>query len=598
MSISKSNEKKAMGLSIKIVAPAVLAIVAAVAVNYVVFVRGYAKDARASLMEKAAAFTAVADETKNHASRLQSEKAFDGESLLAEALEEVSHGKGYDQTRFYETIPVVVGWTAAGKAAEREHIDFKVAAFEARNPKNEPASGTFRAEMLRDLEAQARSGGEMSLGRIDEKTNTLHYMRAIKLDESCMLCHGDPARYDERDANGKFDGKDPLGFAMEGWKPGDTHGAYEVSMPLATADAHVAGFITNGLWVTVPTIAVAAFGFVFALRRMVTRPLNGLIERIKDVATGDGDLTQRINLNRGDEIGRLAHWFDTFVGTLHGLIRSVADSTNSVAAAATEIAASAEEMAAGLTEQERQTSQVSAAVEEMAASATEVAQKSEATSKAAGDSRHQAEEGGRIVQDTVEEMKMISGEVTSSADSVLDLGKKSEQIGAIIGVINEIADQTNLLALNAAIEAARAGEHGRGFAVVADEVRKLAERTTKATEEVAQSIKEIQNGTGEAVQQIQAGSGRVSKGVDLVNSAGGALAKILDGSRNVVEMVSSIAAAATEQSAATEEIARSVQQISAVTRESNQGANQAAQAAQNLSQNAEQLRAIVGKFKV
>ncbi|QQS09579.1 MAG: methyl-accepting chemotaxis protein [Phycisphaerales bacterium] len=596
MATTDGTPRRVLGLSAKIVVPAVLAIVAAVAVNYVVFVRGYAKDARASLMEKAAAFTAVADETKNHASRLQSEKAFDGESLLAEALEEVSHGKGYDQTRFYETIPVVVGWTAAGKAAEREHIDFKVAAFEARNPKNEPASGTFRAEMLRDLEAQAKSGGEMSLGRIDEKTNTLHYMRAIKLDESCMLCHGDPARYDERDASGKFDGKDPLGFAMEGWKPGDMHGAYEVSMPLERADAQVAGFVKNGLFVSMPTISVVAFGFILAIRNMVTKPLSMLVERIKTVATGD--LTQRVNLSSTDEIGVVAKTFDGFVETFQGLIRTVVDSSNSVAAAATEIAASAEEMAAGLTEQERQTSQVSAAVEEMAASATEVAQKSEATSKAAGDSRHQAEEGGRIVQDTVEEMKMISGEVTSSADSVLDLGKKSEQIGAIIGVINEIADQTNLLALNAAIEAARAGEHGRGFAVVADEVRKLAERTTKATEEVAQSIKEIQNGTGEAVQQIQAGSGRVSKGVDLVNSAGGALAKILDGSRNVVEMVSSIAAAATEQSAATEEIARSVQQISAVTRESNQGANQAAQAAQNLSQNAEQLRAIVGKFKV
>ena len=241
---------------------------------------------------------------------------------------------------------------------------------------------------------------------------------------------------------------------------------------------------------------------------------------------------------------------------------------------------------------------MSAAVEEMASSASEVAQKSEATSKAAADSRSQADEGGKIVAGTVHEMKLISEEVTSSASSVSDLGKKGEQIGAIIEVINDIADQTNLLALNAAIEAARAGEHGRGFAVVADEVRKLAERTTKATEEVAQSIREIQTGTGDAVQKIQSGSGRVSKGVELANSAGDALAKIVAGSGSVVEMVASIAAAATEQSAASEQIARSVQEISAVTRESTQGASQAAQAAANLSKDAERLRSLVAKFKV
>ncbi len=598
MSSAASNGKQGMSLSMKIVLPAIIAIVAVVGANYVVFVRGFAQDARDSLMEKAAAFTAVADEAKNHASRLQSEHAIDTDALLKEALEQIQSGASYDTTRFYQTIPVVVGWTAAGEAAKRENLEFHVAAFQARNPKNQPEEGTFRARMLHDLEAQVASGGQTGLGRIDTTTNMLHFMRAIRLEETCMMCHGDPAKYDATDKDGRFDGKDPLGFAMESWKPGDLHGAYEVVMPLAEVDTQVASFIKSGLWVTIPTVLVSAFAFVFALRRMVTGPLEGLVSRIKDVATGDGDLTKRINLQRGDEIGRLAHWFDTFVDTLHKLIKSVADSTNSVAAASTQIAASAEQMAAGLSKQEQQASQVSAAVEEMASSASEVAQKSEATSRAAADSRQQADEGGKIVAGTVHEMKLISDEVTSSASSVSDLGKKGEQIGAIIEVINDIADQTNLLALNAAIEAARAGEHGRGFAVVADEVRKLAERTTKATEEVAQSIREIQTGTGDAVQKIQSGSGRVGKGVELATSAGDALAKIVSGSNSVVEMVASIAAAATQQSAASEEIARSVQEISAVTRESTQGASQAAQAAANLSKDAEHLRSLVAKFKV
>jgi methyl-accepting chemotaxis protein len=202
------------------------------------------------------------------------------------------------------------------------------------------------------------------------------------------------------------------------------------------------------------------------------------------------------------------------------------------------------------------------------------------------------------VRQTVEEITKIADDVKRSAEAVTSLGKKGEQIGQIIEVINDIAEQTNLLALNAAIEAARAGEHGRGFAVVADEVRKLAERTTTATEEVARSIKEIQADTDGAVKRIESGSKRVAKGVELANNAGGALGKIVDASHSVASMVESIAAAAEEQSAASEQISRSIEQINAVTLESTQGAQQAAQAATQLSQQAELLQSMVGKFKL
>ncbi len=195
-------------------------------------------------------------------------------------------------------------------------------------------------------------------------------------------------------------------------------------------------------------------------------------------------------------------------------------------------------------------------------------------------------------------MESIASDVSKSSQAVTSLGKKGEQIGQIIEVINDIAEQTNLLALNAAIEAARAGEHGRGFAVVADEVRKLAERTTTATEEVARSIKEIQSETDGAVRTIEAGSQRVAKGVELANSAGEALSQIVATSQTVAGMVQSIAAAAEQQSAASEQISRSIEQINAVTLESTQGATQAAQAASQLSQQAETLQALVGRFKV
>jgi methyl-accepting chemotaxis protein len=237
-------------------------------------------------------------------------------------------------------------------------------------------------------------------------------------------------------------------------------------------------------------------------------------------------------------------------------------------------------------------------MEEMSASVVEVARKSTDACRTAEEAGSQATEGGNVVEKTVVEMKGIADQVTESARSVNNLGKKSEQIGQIISVINDIADQTNLLALNAAIEAARAGEHGRGFAVVADEVRKLAERTTTATEEVARSIREIQTDTGAAVGCIEEGTKKVQSGVQFATNAGEALRKIVQGSENVRQMVQSIAAAAEEQSAAGEQISKSVEQINAVTRESAEGAQQSSKAAAELSKQAELLERLVGRFKV
>ncbi len=589
---------KGVGLNAKIVGTALLVMFVVVAVNYVVFLKGYRSDAQRAMIEQASAFTAVADEAKNDASRKLLDGQLNDEELLKEAQEQIAKGSHYAQTRYFNAIPVIVGWHVAAEAAKKENMDFKIVSLEARNPDNAPEAGSFRDQMLRDLTSQVKAGGELSMGRVNSKTNTLHFMRAIKLDESCMSCHGEPARYDARDENGQFDGKDPLGFRMESWPVGYMHGAYEVEMPLSIVDAQVAGFFRNGMLFTVPLVIGASVGLVLLLRSLLARPLNNLIEMIREVATGDGDLTKRLNLTRGDEIGKLGHWFDVFLGNLHGIMCQVRDTTQVVASASTEIAASAEEMACGLQTQEQQTQQVAAAIEEMSQSVMEVAGKSADASAAAEESQHLAEQGGKIVSNTVSTMQGIESDVNESAATVNELGKRSQMIGEIIGVINDIADQTNLLALNAAIEAARAGEHGRGFAVVADEVRKLAERTQQATEEVSQSIRGIQSETDSAVQRIESSTGRVSKGVELATEAGSALSTIVRSSQSLQSMVQGIAAAANQQSAASGEIARAVEGINAVTRQSSEGASQAAQAAADLAHQSERLQSLVSRFRL
>ncbi len=369
----------------------------------------------------------------------------------------------------------------------------------------------------------------------------------------------------------------------------------EASVAEGTAAADSAR-MTASVAVVLGVLIALAFGVVIS--RAITKPVKTIVDRIKDIAQGEGDLTKRVEVKSKDEVGELATWFNTFVQKVHDIIFEVAGATREVASAATQIAASSEEMAQGMTQQTETTTQVSSAVEEMSSTVVEVARKSSDAAGTADDAGKQANEGGQVVEQTVNGMKSIADVVNHSAAAINELGKRGEQIGQIIGVINDIADQTNLLALNAAIEAARAGEQGRGFAVVADEVRKLAERTTTATEEVAESIKAIQTETSGAVERMSAGTETVGEGVKLAEQAGESLKSIVEGSNKVATMIQAIAAASEQQSAASEQIARNVESINAVTKQSSEGASQAAAAASQLSAKAETLQQLVGQFKL
>jgi methyl-accepting chemotaxis protein len=255
-------------------------------------------------------------------------------------------------------------------------------------------------------------------------------------------------------------------------------------------------------------------------------------------------------------------------------------------------------MAAGAQEQSAQTAEVASAVEQMTSTIVETTRHTAVASESSERAGSAAKEGGQIVLQTVEGMSRIAEVVLKAGMTVKELGNSSDQIGEIVQVIEDIADQTNLLALNAAIEAARAGEQGRGFAVVADEVRKLAEITTKETKEIGEMIRKIQADTGGAVESMELGVEEVEKGKHLADRAGDSLDIIIKGSIEVVDLVTQVAAASEQQSSTVTEISRSIDGINSVTQESASVTQQIARAAESLNMLTSDLQELVGRFRL
>ena len=336
----------------------------------------------------------------------------------------------------------------------------------------------------------------------------------------------------------------------------------------------------------------------FFLSRSITKPLREILLMLENVVQGEGDLTARLTHTAKDELGSVCVLFNTFIHKLQGIIGNVAQNTVQVASAANQLYANAEHTATGAEEVASQATTVATASEEMSATAAEIAQNCHIAAESSQHANDSALDGAAVVQATVNLMTQIAERVKESARTVAGLGANSDQIGQIVETIEDIADQTNLLALNAAIEAARAGEQGRGFAVVADEVRALAERTTRATKEISGMIRFIQKETGKAVSSMEEGVKQVEKGTAEAAKSGEALHYILSQIDAVTMQVSQIATAAEQQTATTNEIARNIQQISTVVMDSTQGAQESASAASKLARLADELQRVVGQFKL
>ncbi len=334
---------------------------------------------------------------------------------------------------------------------------------------------------------------------------------------------------------------------------------------------------------------------MIATRRWITHPLRCALAVTQRVA--DGDLTQHIQAESSDEVGELLRSVDGMSTHLRSMIAEIDAGIRGLAESAHKLSMASDAVAASSGTQSQSATLMASAVEQMTASIQQVAEHAQSCRSLAENSGTVSDSGSEVINQAISSMAMIADTVNKSAEAVLHLGNESKEISQIVNVIREIADQTNLLALNAAIEAARAGEAGRGFAVVADEVRKLAERTSLSTTEITRMVDDIQTGAEKAVESMTRGEGQVQQGVSLAAEAGGRIADIKTGAIQVSDAVIGISDALREQSAANREIARNVETIAEQAGHNHVQARSTSDAAREMEVLTTQIRASISRFK-
>lgn len=386
-------------------------------------------------------------------------------------------------------------------------------------------------------------------------------------------------------------------------------GGYRVAISIAQAEAKIAAAQKQTIAIMAGILILITIVLLVVSKIVIGTPLKKILDAAQNLVSGDADLTRRLEIKSNDELGLLARTFNSFIDIIHGMVAKIVQSidevvetssqlsanSDDVAQASQSVALSIEEMvketndklnlvsgtreimeqfsaaigqiARGAQEQANHVNQTSVAIGEMAGSIHEVATNAQSVLDAATQASEVAREGEEAVESTISGMEKIKNTVYDSAVRIKELGDRSQKIGEIIQVIDDIAEQTNLLALNAAIEAARAGEHGKGFAVVADEVRKLAERSGKATKEIADLIIDIQKGTEKAVQAMEHGTREVEEGVKLAHNAGTALEAIMKTVELTFTQIRSISEAAQKMSENSSEVVTAIDNVAAITEE-------------------------------
>ena len=348
----------------------------------------------------------------------------------------------------------------------------------------------------------------------------------------------------------------------------------------------------------ISTLLVLLFGICAAvvITRQITRPLRETLDVVERIAAGD--LSQNLRITRRDDLGVLQQGIARMGTTLRELIGGIRDGVTQIASAAEELSAVTEQTSAGVNSQKIETDQVATAMHEMTATVQEVARNAEDASQAAAAADGEAREGDRVVNQAIDQIERLAVEVGRSTEAMAVLQQESDKIGSVMDVIKAVAEQTNLLALNAAIEAARAGEAGRGFAVVADEVRGLAQRTQKSTEEIQTLVAALQSGTQQVASVMNTSRGLTDSSVTLTRQAGTSLQGITRTVSNIQSMNQQIAAAAEQQSAVAEEISRSIINVRDVSEQTAAASDETAKSSVELARLGNQLQMMVSHFKI
>jgi methyl-accepting chemotaxis protein len=501
--------------------------------------------------EKMRAIVLGAENARQSMSGLQAAGAIDRARLLAEARQSGE----LRATTLYRTIPVAAAWRSIEDVAAKEGFEFRVPSTEPRNPKNSPTAE--EAAILGELASDRAE----EYFRVDKQSRRITYARAIRLTADCLGCHGDPAR------SPSGDGKDIVGYRMEGWREGERHGAFL----LRTRTAKIDEVVRAGMWQAAFWLIPVAFGvglLSYVMMRRISRPLAGAVRVLDRVA--EGDLTQRLEVETEDEVGRMGTALNQALGRIHQAIGEIQSGARSLAVASGELASASDQLSSGAQQQAASLEQTSASLEQITATVKQNASNARQANQLAAGSREAAEKGGRVVNAAVSAM----GEINASSTRIAD----------IITTIDEIAFQTNLLALNAAVEAARAGEQGRGFAVVASEVRSLAQRSATAAKEIKTLIED-------SLRKVDSGAG-------LVNQSGQTLGEIVSSVKRVTDIVSEIAAASAEQATGIEQVSKAMAQMDQVTQANSAQTEELSATAQTLNRQAEKMRELTARFEL
>jgi len=370
-----------------------------------------------------------------------------------------------------------------------------------------------------------------------------------------------------------------------------------VSIEKDKAFAALASFRTTAMLATV--IAVAFILVLLGmLIRVLMRPLTDMGHAMENIAAGEGDLTRRLKVESNDEFGILATAFNRFVERIHGSIRDVSSATEHVNEVAKRVLAASNSSMVNSDEQASRTNSVAAAINQLGAAAQEIARNAADASQQASGASHQAEDGRKVVEQNIEAMRQLSNNISASCAQIEALNTQTVGIGQILDVIKGISEQTNLLALNAAIEAARAGEAGRGFAVVADEVRSLAHRTQTSAQEIHGMIEKLQVGARDSVSTMTESQRQSESSVGIANQAGERLGSVTRSIGEIDAMNQSVATATEEQTSVIESLNMDITEINTLNQEGVENLHSTLRACGDLEQQAARLKQLVGSFRI